>query len=92
MGAAFTAPADRGAGRQAEWRPLSLVEAEHALSDEIGVLLWHVHRLRQALHRHHGAHSPVSPMVDDLEERIQWLDVSVDYVEIHVMPGEGGST
>ena len=39
MGARYTAPADRGAGRQAGWRPLSLFEAEDALSERLVRLL-----------------------------------------------------
>ena len=89
MGSAFTAPADRGAGQQAGWRPLSLYEAEEALFEEIEVLIRMVGQIRADLHRHHGVDSPVNARVDALEERITVLEVVVDHVRIRIVPGEG---
>ena len=88
MGTAFTAPADRAAGQQAEWRPLSLYEAEYALFEEIEAFLIHIRQIRDALRRFHGSNSPVKPRLDALEERIQWLEVAVDHVRIRIIPGE----
>ena len=89
MGSAFTAPADRGAGQQAGWRPLSLCEAEEALFEEIEVLTRMVRHTRDALHHHHGADSPVNARIDALEDRILALEVTVDHVRIRIVPGEG---
>ena len=88
MGTAFTAPADRGAGQQAEWRPLSLYEAEYALCEEIEAFLTHIRHIRDALRRYRGANSPVNYRLDALEERIQWLEVAVDHARIRIIPGE----
>ena len=89
MGSAFTAPADRGAGQQAGWRPLSLYEAEEALFEEIAVLIHLVGQIRADLHRHHGVDSPVNALVDALEERIVEFEVAIDHVRIRIIPGEG---
>ena len=89
MGSGFTAPADRGAGQQAGWRPLSLHEAEEALFEEIEVFINMVGQIRADLHRHHGVDSPVNVLVDALEERIFQFEVTVDHVRIRIVPGEG---
>ena len=88
MGARYTAPADRGAGRQAGWRPLSLFEAEDALMEQLGRLIHMVGRLRTALHQHHGADSPLNDRIDRLEDAIIDLEGSVDHVRVHVLPNE----
>ena len=88
MGARYTAPADRGAGRQAGWRALSLYEAEDALSDRLGHLIDMAGRLRAALHRHHGADSPLNDRVGELEDAIIDLELDVDHVTVNVLPGE----
>ena len=88
MGAAYTAPADRGAGRQAGWRALSLYEADDALSERLGRLITMVRRLRIALHRHHGADSPLNERLDALEEAIIELEIDADHVRIRPHPWE----
>ena len=88
MGAGFTAPADRGAGRQAGWRPLSLYEAEEALSERLGRLIAMVGRLRTALHHHHGADSPLNDRIDQLEDALIDLEGDADHVRVHVLPNE----
>ena len=88
MGARYTAPADRGAGRQAGWRPLSLFEAEDALSERLVRLLHMVDRLRTALHQHHGEDSPLNDRIDRLYDAIAELDLDVEYVRVHVRPNE----
>ena len=88
MGAAYTAPADRGAGRQAGWRALSLYEADDALSERLGRLITMVRRLRIALHRHHGEESPLNGRLDALEEALIELELDVDHVSIRPYPWE----
>ena len=90
MGSAFTAQADRAAGRQAGWRPLPLYEADDALSERLDLLIRMVGRLRTDLHRYHGADSPVNDRVDELEEQLCEFEVEIDHVKIRVYPGEYG--
>ena len=92
MGSTFTAQADRAAGQQAGWRPLSLYEADDAFFEEIEVLIGMVGRLRADLHRHHGADSPVNARVDELEEKLFEFEVAADHVRIRCIPGEGART
>ena len=82
------APAAPGAGRQAGWRPLSLYEAEEALSERLGRLIAMVGRLRTALHHHHGADSPLNDRIDQLEDALIDLEGDVDHVTVNVLPGE----
>ena len=89
MGARYTAPADRGAGRQAAWRPLSLYEAEDALMDRLDQLIGIARQLRDELHHHHGADSPLTDRIDQLEEELIGLEEDVDHVTVHVRPNEG---
>ena len=88
MGAAYTAPADRGAGRQAGWRALSLYEADDALAERLGRLIAMVRRLRMALHRHHGVDSPLNARLDALEEELIELELDADHVHIRPHPRE----
>ena len=88
MGAAYTAPADRGAGRQSGWRPLSLYEADDALSERLGRLITMVRRLRTALHQHHGEDSPLNGRLDALEDELIDLEGDVDHVRIRHHPWE----
>ena len=88
MGARFTAPADRGAGRQAGWRPLSLYEAEDALMDRLDQLIGIARQLRTELHHHHGADSPLNDRIDQLEDALIDLEGDVDHVSVHVHPNE----
>ena len=88
MGAAYTAPADRGAGRQRGWRPLSLYEADDALSERLGRIIAMVQRLRGAFHRRHGDDSPLNDNVDALEDELIDLEGDVDHVRIRPYPWE----
>ena len=88
MGARYTAPADRGAGRQGTWRPLSLFEAEDALAERLGRILQMVERLRVALHQHHGEDSPLNARIDRIYDAIAELDLDVEYVHVRVRPNE----
>ena len=88
MGSAFTAQPDRAAGRQAGWRALSLYEADEALSERLERLITMVRRLRIALHRHHGADSPLNERLDALEEAIIELEIEADHVRIRPHPWE----
>ena len=88
MGAAYTAPADRGAGRQSGWRPLSLYEADDALSERLGRLITMVRRLRTALHQPHGEDSPLNGRLDALEDALIDLEGDADHVRIRPRPWE----
>ena len=92
MGSTFTAQADRAAGQQAGWRPLSLYEADDAFFERIEVLIGLVGQLRADLHRHHGTDSPVNARVDELEEQLFEFEVEADHVRIRLLPGECAGT
>ena len=89
MGASFTAPPDRTAGRDVGWRTLSLCEADEARSARLVRLILMVRRLRNALYGEHGPWSPLHSQVDALEEAIIALEVDADHVRIRVSPSEG---
>ena len=81
MGQTYTAPADRAAGEDAHWRPLTVAQVDDALYARLLAIADEVGRLRSAV-QNHGGHPAWDRRLDRVEGMLRELIDDVDHVEL----------
>ena len=81
MGQTYTAPADRAAGEDAHWRPLTVAQVDDALSARLLAIADEVRMLRSAV-QNHGGHPSWDRRLDRVEGMLRELIEDADNVEL----------
>ena len=81
MGQTYTAPADRAAGEDAHWRPLTVAQVDDTLYARLLAIANEVRMLRGAV-QNHGGHPAWEHHLDRVEGMLHVLIEDVDHVEL----------